>query len=177
MNTVIFVVATAPQSGKTTVARLFSQLTGEEWAPSSRPVVERLERRLDLPAGTIDRIRSTDSERYRPELIEEGNRMAAEGLSPGLLSVRAGYAVIDGLRREKELAESRDEVLMSRRCCLIVCVVRPTDGEQTQDNTEAEGLLAQADTVLLNNGDLGQLTGKVQQLWRDYTSGRLGRSY
>jgi hypothetical protein len=152
----ILVVALAPQSGKSTVATEAARLMGTTWINSSAVIAERLEERLRLPAGRIAETRKLDHEAYRPALIEEGNRMVAEGTSPGVECVRRGYRVIDGIRRRDELEAAIDEIRARGGRSLVICVRRP-DAPALTDNTEAAALAALADATIANDGSLTQL--------------------
>jgi len=155
----VLVVALAPQSGKSTVAALAAERLGTTWRASSTPVVERLERELDLPAGTIATERAIDHDRYRAELVALGDEMAARGELPGVLCVEAGFRVIDGIRREHELAATREAARARGWRPLVLCVERP--GQELTDNTEAEALRRAADLVILNDGSLEDLRRRV----------------
>ena len=152
----ILVVALAPQSGKSTVATEAARLMGTTWINSSAVIAERLEERLSLPAGRIAETRKLDHEAYRPALIEEGNRMVAEGTSPGVECVRRGYRVIDGIRRRDELEAAIAEIRARGGRSLVICVRRP-DAPALTDNTEAAALAALADATIANDGSLTQL--------------------
>jgi hypothetical protein len=119
-------------------------------------ILERAERRLDLEPGAILRARRSNPANYRPELVDEGNRMAAEGMSPGLLCVLAGYRVIDGIRRGEELAASIAEARHRGLEPFVVCVERAA-GAHATDNTEAATLRAMADAVIKNDGRMAEL--------------------
>ena len=157
---VLFVVATAPQSGKSTAAGFFAQWLATPRVESSSMINERVERRLGLEPGTIVRVRRTSPATYRPELVDEGNRMAAEGMSPGLLCVLAGYRVIDGIRRGTELAASVVEARARGFEPFIVCVERAA-GDHATDNTEAATLRSMADVVIQND----RIPGEAEAVW------------
>ena len=155
----VLIVALAPQSGKSTVAALVAERLGTPWRASSAPVIERLEGELGLAPGTIARERALDHDRYRAELVALGDEMAERGELPGVLCVEAGFRVIDGIRREHELAATRDAARAKGWRTLILCVERP--GQQLTDNTEAEALRRAADLMLLNDGSLDDLRRRV----------------
>ena len=152
----VFVVATAPQSGKSTVAAEAARLLETGWINSSAVIAERVERRLGLPYGYVAETRAADHEAFRPELIEEGDRMAAEGTSPGVECVRRGYRVIDGIRRREELEAAVAEVRAGGGRPLVLCVRRP-DAPALADNTEAAALESLADRLLVNDAGLDHL--------------------
>ena len=108
---------------------------------------------------TIARERALDHDRYRAELVALGDEMAERGELPGVLCVEAGFRVIDGIRREHELAATRDAARAKGWRTLILCVERP--GQQRTDNTEAEALRRAADLMLLNDGSLDDLRRRV----------------
>lgn len=157
---VIFVVALAPQSGKSTVARHLAEQLGVPWAASSWAVSRSLESRLDLPSGRIAADRVADHERWRPELIEEGDRMREAGDHPGAVCVREGYRVVDGIRSVIELQAARLEALKLGLRPTVLCIERP--GLAVSDNTDAAGLRAEADAILVNDGSLDELLARAR---------------
>ena len=161
----ILVVALAPQSGKSTVAAEASRLLGSPWINSSAVIAERLEQRLGLPKGRIAEARAVDHEAYRPALIEEGNRMSAEGTSPGVECVRRGYRVIDGIRRREELEAAVAEVRLRGGLPIVICVRRP-HAPALADNTESAALAAQADVIIDNDGALSRLRRRTASVLR-----------
>jgi hypothetical protein len=165
----ILVVALAPQSGKSTVATEAARLMGTTWINSSAVIAERLEQRLGLPAGRIAEARRLDHDAYRPALIEEGNRMAAEGTSPGVECVRRGYRVIDGIRRRDELEAAVAEIRARGGRSLVICVRRP-DAPALTDNTEAAALAALADATIANDGSLTQLRRRTAATLRRHAA-------
>ena len=163
----ILVVALAPQSGKSTVAAEASRLLGSPWINSSAVIAERLEQRLGLTKGQIAAARTIDHDAYRPALIEEGNRMAAEGTSPGVECVRRGYRVIDGIRRRTELEAAVAEIRRAQGLPIVICVRRP-NAPALADNTEAAALAALADVIIDNDGPLSRLRRQTASVLRRY---------
>lgn len=155
----VFVVALAPQSGKSTVARHLAERLGVAWAASSWAVARSLETRLELVPGQIAAERADDHERWRPELIEEGDRMRAEGSHPGAVCVREGYRVVDGIRSVAELQAARLEALRLGLQPLVLCIERP--GAVVSDNTDAAGLREEADAVIVNDGSISELLSRA----------------
>jgi hypothetical protein len=163
----ILVVALAPQSGKSTVAAEASRLLGSPWINSSAVIAERLEQRLGLAKGQIAAARVIDHDAYRPALIEEGDRMAAEGTSPGVECVRRGYRVIDGIRRRTELEAAVAEIRRTQGHPIVICVRRP-NAPALADNTEAVALAALADVIIDNDGPLSRLRRQTASVLRRY---------
>lgn len=163
----VLVVALAPQSGKSTVAAEAARLLHTPWINSSAVIAERLEQRLGLPAGRIAETRAVDHEAYRPALIEEGNRMAAEGTSPGVECVRRGYRVIDGIRRREELEAAIHEVRARGGLPIVICVRRP-DAPALADNTESVALASLADVTIDNDGPLSRLRRRTSSALRRF---------
>lgn len=155
----VFVVALAPQSGKSTVARHLAARLGTPWAASSWAVARSLESRLELSVGQIAADRAADHDRWRAELIEEGDRMRAEGVHPGAVCVREGYRIVDGIRSVAELQAARLEALRLGLRPLVLCIERP--GATLSDNTDAAGLRAEADAVIVNDGSLDELLARA----------------
>ena len=156
----VIVVATAPQAGKTTVACHVALRLKVDHVPSSRVVVERVERALSLSPGTIVAVRTSSPETYRPELIAEADAMRAAGVYPGVLCVEAGYRIIDGLRTEAELDATLAAAAARGLHALVLCVDRPV-GAHAPDNTERDRLLARADAVVRNTGSIKDLLASV----------------
>jgi hypothetical protein len=153
----IFVVSGRPRSGKTTVSAIAAEFLGVTPVISSHQVNGRIETRLGLRPGTIIAERVIDPERFRPELIAEANAMAAAGMSPGLLCVRAGSRVIDGMRRVSEVRESRAEARKRGLIPIVLFVENPRDAVRINDNTESLGLRAMADVVIRNDASVDHL--------------------
>jgi hypothetical protein len=164
---VVFVVAGAKQSGKSTVAALFGHRLGVEYVESSAVINERIEKERGLPRGTIAAARAQHHDNWRAEQIAVGNAMSAAGEPPGLLCVRRGYRVIDGIRRGKELRLSVEAARAAGRVPLVVFVDRP-GGQGAADNTEGPALRAQADAMIINDSTMAALAEPVDTLLRGY---------
>jgi hypothetical protein len=160
----VLIVATSEQAGKTTAAAECARLLGLPSASSSRPISAAVERKLGLAAGTIAAARAKDPEHYRRELIEEGDRMAAAGLTPGQACLREGYRIIDGIRRVAELEATCAEARAMGLRPLVICLSRP--GLAARDNTEVAGLRSMADAHISNDGTLDDLRAKVAEVLR-----------
>ena len=157
-----FVVAPAKRSGKSLVASLLAAALDVDWVASSDMVVERLEPRLGLAPGTIKAARHSNAESFRAEMVAEGNRMTADGNAPGVLCVRRGYVVIDGLRRGAEVADASAEARHLGRTPVVICVERAS--ATGTDNSESDALRAAADFTIRNDGTIEDLAGEVSRL-------------
>lgn len=156
---VALVVAPAKQSGKSLVASLLAAALETDWIASSDVVTERLEARLGLAPGTVKEARHANPETFRDDLVAEGNRMTAAGEAPGVLCVRRGYGVIDGIRRESELAAARAQCETLGRIPVVICVTRRS--AVGSDNTEAAAMLEAADYTIANDGSIEDLAAAV----------------
>ena len=157
----VFVVSARPQSGKTKVGEVIAQALGVDLAISSAVVNTRIEAEFGFPAGTIALVRAVRPEYFRPDLIATANAMAAAGESPGLLCVRAGARVIDGMRRVSEVKESAKEARARGLVPVVIFVERPDNDSRVNDNTESDGLRAIADAVVLNDAGLSELPARA----------------
>ena len=153
----IFVVSGRPRSGKTTVSAIAAEFLGVSPVISSTVVNRRIEARMGLAPGTIAAERVLDPEHFRPELIAEGNAMAAAGMSPGLLCVQAGSRVIDGMRRVSEVRESCAEARKRGLIPIVLFVDNPRDATRVNDNTESLGLRSIADVIISNDASVEHL--------------------
>ena len=86
--------------------------------------------------------------------------MRATGDHPGAVCVREGYRVVDGIRSVAELQAARLEALRLGLRPLVLCIERP--GLVVSDNTDAAGLRAEADAVLINDGSLDELLARAR---------------
>jgi len=157
----IFVVSGRPRSGKTTVSAIAADFLGVQPVISSSAVSSRVEARLHLTPGTISAQRAIDPERFRPELIAEGNAMAAAGQSPGLLCVQAGSRVIDGMRRVSEVRESCAEARKRGLMPIVLFVENPRDAARVNDNSEGPGLRLLADAIIINDSSMTALRSRT----------------
>jgi len=162
-NAVVLIVATTQQAGKSTAAQFLADRLGTTAMSTSAAIAERVEEQLGLPAGTIVATRAVSPEKFRPELIAEGDRMAAAGLAPGIVAVQRGHRVIDGIRREQEL---RDTIVQAERLFgrkpVVICLERP--GSTSNDNTESAALRRLSDYVVQNDGSIRSFLGKLAQI-------------
>ena len=160
---IIFVVAGAKQSGKSTVAALFGRRLGTGYVESSAVINERLEDERGLARGTIAVARLGHPENWRTEQIAAGNAMSSAGTPPGLLCVQRGHRVIDGIRRGEELRLSVAEARRLGLSPLVVFVDRP-GGRGAADNTEGPALRRQADATIVNDSTVEALAEQVDRL-------------
>lgn len=163
----VFVVGGTERSGKTTVAARCAALLGTPAITSSAMLNPLVEKRLQLPRGTIAAARARDHNAYRSELIFETNRLAERGLSAGLLCVEAGYRVIDGMRRAAEVEQSLAAARARGWYPVILYVERKGMGKAT-DNTEASALQAMADAIIFNAGSLDDLYNETDRALRRF---------
>lgn len=159
-----FVVAPAKRSGKSLVASLLAAALDVDWVASSDMVIERLEPRLGLAPGTIKAARHSNAESFRTEMVEEGNRMTTAGAAPGVLCVRRGYTVIDGLRRGAEVTDASAEARRLGRQPIVICVERAI--ATGTDNSEGAALRAAADFTIRNDGTIEDLAAEVSHIAR-----------
>ena len=157
----IFVVSGRPRSGKTTVSAIAADFLGVKPVISSSAVSSRVEARLHLNPGAISAQRALDPELFRPELIAEGNAMAAAGQSPGLLCVQAGSRVIDGMRRVSEVRESCAEARKRGLIPMVLFVENPRDAARVNDNSESTGLRLLADAIIINDSSMTALRNRT----------------
>ena len=162
-NAVILIVATTQQAGKSTAAQFLAERLKTTAMSTSAAIAERVEEQLGLAPGTIVAVRAQSPEKFRPELIAEGDRMAAAGLPPGIVAVQRGHRVIDGIRREQELRDTiaQAELLFGRKP-VVICLERP--GSTSNDNTEAAALRRLSDHVVTNDGSLSSFRGKLARI-------------
>lgn len=173
-NHVLFVVATAAQSGKSTVSRRIAERLGLPVGMTSAVISEQLEARLGLPAGSIAAARKNDPERYRAEIVAEGDGMRAAGRSPGEVCVDRGYRLVDGIRVASELAAAATAARERGMTPFVLCIERP--GVHPSDNTEPEALRAMADAVFDNDGSLERLYAQVETLLARLSRGEAASS-
>lgn len=159
---VVLIVATSQQAGKSTGAHFVAGMIDAPFISTSRVISERVEDKLDLERGIIPATRARDSEAYRQDLIDEGNRMDEEGQPAGVAALARGFRVIEGIRRADEL---RQTIAHAQRLYgqspLVICIERP-GGPALNDNTEAAGLKELADEVIANDGDFESLRLKLR---------------
>lgn len=165
----IFVVGGTEQSGKTTVAARCAAILGTAAISSSVMLNPLVEKRLRLPSGTIALARARDHNAYRADLIAETDRLSAREESAGLLCLRAGYRVIDGLRRASEVKQCRAAARKRGWRPLVLFLERSGRGAAT-DNTETAALRRLADAVISNDGGLDHLMSKTDAVLRRFLS-------
>jgi hypothetical protein len=159
---IIFVIATAAQSGKSTASRRLAERTGAEIGMTSAVISERLEQRLGLPNGSVSAARRRDPERYRAEIVTEGDAMRAEGRSPGEVCVDRGYRIVDGIRVASEIAAAISAARERGIVPTVVCIERP--GVHPVDNTEPTALRAMADRRIDNDAGVEALYMQIDRL-------------
>ena len=157
----VFIVSGRPRSGKTTVCAIVAALIGAMPVESSSMVTWPIEQAMGLERGTIERERLIDAERYRPEMIKVANAMAAEGNSPGLLCVKAGHRLIDGMRRVSEVEDSQAEARSRGLIPVVLFVENPKDLARVNDNTESAGLRRIANAIIVNDSTVEELRYKT----------------
>ena len=156
---VLFVIATAAQSGKSTASRRLAARLGVEIGMTSAVISERLDQRLGLPVGSVAAARRRDPERYRAEIVTEGDAMRAEGRSPGEVCVDRGYRLVDGIRVASEIAAAMAVARERGLVPSVLCIERP--GEHPADNTEPEALRAMAERVIVNDRSIAHFHTQI----------------
>ena len=146
---IFFVVGTSEESGKTLVAEYLMRRFGVPTVSSSVVIEPRVDVLLGKPVGTVAEARKMWRDAYRQDLVDEGDRMRAAGHPPGVVCVRKGYRIIDGLRTGPELAASIDYARSIGLDPFVFCVDR--HGRPPIDNTDVAGLSALADTMIHND--------------------------
>lgn len=166
---VLFVIATAAQSGKSTASRRLAARLGVEIGMTSAVISERLEQRLGLPVGSVAATRRRDPERYRAEIVAEGDAMRAEGRSPGEVCVDRGYRLVDGIRVASEIAAAMAAARERGLVPSVLCIERP--GEHPADNTEPEALRAMAERVIVNDGSIAHFHAQIDAVANELLGG------
>lgn len=164
----VFVVA-RPRAGKSTVAAAFERALGVPYIESSVILNEQVEHERHLPAGTIAAARATDREIWRPELIAAGNAALAAGAPAGLVCVRRGFRVIDGIRQSEELHLAMAEARRRGLVPLTVFVESQRGIEGPKDNTQAQALLGLSHVVLHNDSTIAALDLEVRRILARYS--------
>jgi hypothetical protein len=160
----VFVIGGTAKSGKTTVANYCAERLGTAAITSSSIIEPLVDAQLGLPRGTVARYRQIDRDAFRQALIETANALAERGEPPGLLCVKAGFRIVDGIRRVTELALAKAEAERLGLRPIVIFVERP--GMPIVDNTESDGLRAMADVEIVNDGDVTALRTKVDAALR-----------
>jgi 3'-phosphoadenosine 5'-phosphosulfate sulfotransferase len=87
--------------------------------------------------------------------------MAAQGNSPGLLCVKEGHRLIDGMRRVSEVEDSQAEARQRGLIPVVLFVENPKDLARVNDNTESAGLRHIANGIIVNDSTVEELRYKT----------------
>lgn len=165
----VFVVA-RPQAGKSTVAAAFERALGVPFIESSIVLNEQLEHARHLPVGTIAAARAANHEQWRPELVVAGKAALAAGKPAGLICVRRGFRIIDGIRAGEELHMAMAEARKRHLVPLVVFVESQRGRQGPKDSTQAEALMGLSHLVLHNDSSIADLDAEVARILARYTS-------
>ena len=162
MKYLFIIVGDRPQAGKTTTGKHIAKVLAIPHMSTSASINARVEKRLGLSAGTVIAARKVEPDNYRKDLIIEGDAMAAENYPPGvacldIIGDKGG--VIEGIRREQELADTIAAALRRGLKVTVVAITR-AGNEADPDNTEP-GVMNRADYMIYNNSDVASVLCQV----------------
>lgn len=163
MGQPVFIIIGHPQNGKTEVGKALEQLTGLPRGSTSDTIYESLAQNSGVP---VDVLRSIPKEELRPQLIAEGDRLAAADItSLAWPLIAKGVRIIDGVRRKAELTAIKMRCGMNDFKPVIWWIQRVPIVSRIKDNTEVISTDAQA--VFINDGKtVEELKHKVERWLR-----------
>jgi hypothetical protein len=165
----VIILSSGPRTGKSTARAAFARELGMRGTSTSDIIASVLEQERGLPSGTVAADRNANSALWRSELREVGDRIGL-GSQPAIVrAIEAGFRVIDGCRRARELDAGLRRAAELGLTPLVVWIAgREAVGG---DNTEAALLRERATVEIRNDGTVADFERAISRQIAAMTAG------
>ena len=152
-----------PQHGKSTFARMLSELSGKPNGATSRVILDFLSRIDGIDYGTDwhTSVHPGLHSVFRERLVKAGDALCA--IKPSILAealINQGCGIVEGIRRKAELDATRLQFGRESRFMLVVWVDRPDHGLITDNTTVTKDDA----NVVITNSTLEQLEAEARRI-------------